>query len=355
MIWIWLAFLLFVLGMLALDLGVFHKHAHVVSMREAFTWSAIWVVLSLAFSAFVYFGYEHHWSGLGVAIDPVDGELNDGQSALVKYLTGYVIEKSLSIDNVFVIAMIFGSFQIPAMYQHRVLFWGILGALALRGVMIGVGARLILEFHWLLYFFGGLLIFTGLRMLFIKSTHDVPGEPTIIRWTRRLFPVAPLLHGERFLVPTDSVKEEIARDPEGATHPTPRFQPRFALTPLALALIMVEATDVLFAVDSIPAIFAITGDPFLVFTSNVFAMLGLRSLYFALAGMLDRFQGLKTSLALVLVVVGIKMLAASWLKSVLGKNFNLYVLGVIIGILAAGVVFSWGTSRHREPDGSTDD
>ncbi len=353
MLWIWLGFLAFILAMLALDLGVFHRHAHVVSMREAFSWSAVWVALSLAFSVFVYFGYENHWNGLGITPDPVDGDVNDGMEAVLKYLTGYVIEKSLSIDNVlsmlsdnvFVIAMIFASFRVPSMHQHRVLFWGILGALALRGLMIGVGAALIERFHWILYVFGGLLIFTGLRMLLIRSKHDVPGEPVIVRWTRRLFPVADRVHGEHFLIPAKEVSPESKLKPDGTPRPAPRFQTPFALTPLALALIMVEATDVLFAVDSIPAIFAITGDPFLVFTSNVFAILGLRSLYFALAGMLDRFHGLKTALALILVLVGVKMLSASWLKSVLGKNFNLYLLGAVVLILGAGMGLSWWKSR----------
>jgi tellurite resistance protein TerC len=351
MLWIWAGFVTFVLLMLALDLGVFHRRAHVVRVKEALGWSAVWVALALAFSVFVYHGYENHWLGLGSHPDAVDrsaefpeGKVNDGRSAVVKYLTGYVVEKSLSVDNVFVIAMIFGFLAVPAIYQHRVLFWGILGALAMRGMMIGVGAKLIAEFSWVLYAFGVFLIVTAVKMLLITETSD-PNETWAVRLTRRLFPVTERFHGEHFFVRAGSPASHEAATPgapvvsDGVVE---KARPgTWLLTPLALALIIVEATDLVFAVDSIPAIFAITADPFLVFTSNVFAILGLRSLYFALAGAIKAFRYLKVSLAVVLALVGVKMLAHTWLKDLLGPNFNLYLLLVVLGILGAGVVASW--------------
>jgi len=344
MIVIWLAFIAFVLLMLALDLGVFHRKAHAVSVREAVGWSAVWISIGLAFAVFVYFAYDGNWFGLGTMVDPVDGLVNGGAAAVEKYLTGYVVEKSLSVDNIFVIAMIFGFFAVPPLYRHRVLFWGILGALLLRGVMIVLGAKLIAEFHWVLYLFAAFLILTALKMLFLKSGHGDPNRNTVVRLTRRLFPVTARFHGEHFVVragTSASLESEVpgaaAVDDEVVQAARPGA---LLLTPLALALVMVETTDVIFAVDSIPAIFAITGDPFLVFTSNVFAILGLRSLYFALAGMVEKFRYLKISLALILLVVGLKMLIAGWLKEVLGKSFNLYVLLTVLAILAAGVAAS---------------
>jgi tellurite resistance protein TerC len=290
--------------------------------------------MALAFAAFVYLGYEHHWLGLGLTPDPVersaafpDGRVNDGRAAALKFLTGYVVEKSLSVDNVFVIAMLFGYFGVPRLYQHRVLFWGILGALAMRGVMIAIGARLVAEFAWVLYVFGAVLILTAVKMMRMKTVHADPGETAAIRLIRRLFPVSDQFHGERFFV----------RGPTGA----------LVLTPLALALVLIETTDLLFAVDSIPAIFAITADPFLVFTSNVFAILGLRSLYFALAGALHAFEYLKHALAVVLATVGVKMLAHGWLKEVLGPNFNLYLLAAVLLILGGGVLASVVALRWR--------
>jgi tellurite resistance protein TerC len=324
MFWIWSGFVLFILALLALDLGVFNRKAHVVSVKEALLWSAFWIALGLAFSVFIYFGYERHWLGLGVHPDRVDSVINNGHRAVVKYITGYIIEKSLSVDNIFVIALIFSYFGVPAMYQHRVLFWGILGALLMRGVMIGVGATLIARFHWILYLFGVFLIVTAIKMLFMNTEHGEPGKNPVVRLTRKFFRVTDQYHGQHFVV-------------------------REGLTPLALALIVVETTDVVFAVDSIPAIFAITADPFLVFTSNVFAILGLRSLYFALAGMMNKFRYLKVSLAIVLAVVGVKMLAAEWFKSLLGQNFNFYLLGLVFAILAAGVIAS--VMANRRDDG----
>ena len=343
MFWIWAGFISIVILLLALDLGVFHRKAHVVSMREALAWSAVWIGFGLAFSVCVYFGYENQWAGMGTTVDPVGGTINDGYQATVKYLTGYVIEKSLSVDNIFVIAMIFGFLGVPPIYQHRVLFWGILGALVMRGVMIVVGATLIARFHWILYVFGVLLIITAVKMLIIRE-HSDPAQNIVVRWIKKLFPVTDRFHGEHFLVRAGTERSRKAAVP-GATplrdEAVERARPgTWMLTPLALALILVETTDLIFAVDSIPAIFAITADPFLVFTSNVFAILGLRSLYFALAGLMDKFQYLKLSLAIVLAVVGLKMLLAEQLKEALGPGFNLYLLLLVLVVLGAGVLAS---------------
>ncbi len=349
--WPWIAFLTFVLLMLALDLGVFHRKAHVVSVREALAWSGVWLAMGLVFSVVVYFAYEGNWSGLGTMVDAVDGLMNDGASATEKYLTGYVVEKSLSVDNIFVIAMIFGFLAVPPLYQHRVLFWGILGALVLRGVMIGIGAKLIAEFHWILYVFAVFLILTAVKMLFLKSDETDPNKNPMVRLIRRYFPVTAKFHGEHFIVRAGtpaSLEAEFPGASGVADEMVDKAKPgTWLLTPLALALVMVETTDLIFAVDSIPAIFAITADPFLVFTSNVFAILGLRSLYFALAGMVDKFRYLKVSLAVILMVVGVKMLLAEWLKLALGKHFNLYLLTVIILVLAVGVVASILADRRQ--------
>jgi tellurite resistance protein TerC len=351
MLLIWLGFIAFVLLMLALDLGVFHRKAHVVRVKEALAWSAVWIGLGLAFAFFVYHGYENRWLGLGTAPDAVErsaefpaGRPNDGRSAVVKYLTGYVVEKSLSVDNVFVIAMIFGFLAVPPIYQHRVLFWGILGALAMRGAMIALGARLIAEFSWILTLFGVFLIATAVKMLLIRETTD-PNATWVVRLVRRLLPVTERFHGEHFLVRAGSAASREAETPGAAAAvdaAVARARPgTLMLTPFALALVLVETTDLVFAVDSIPAIFAITADPFLVFTSNVFAILGLRSLYFALADAIAAFRYLKVSLAVVLALVGVKMLTHSWSKSLLGPSFNLYLLAVVLAILAAGVLASW--------------
>jgi tellurite resistance protein TerC len=353
MIWMWAGFVLFVLLMLALDLGVFHRKAHVVSVREALGWSALWVGLGLAFSVFVYFGYEHRWLGLGLAVDAVDGQVNDGASATVKYLTGYILEKSLSVDNVFVIAMIFAFMAVPRIYQHRVLFWGILGALVMRGIMIAVGAGLIARYHWILYVFGVFLLVTAVKMLLIRE-HTDPAESLAVRWAKRWLPVTDRFHGEHFIVRAGSAPSREAAVPGVAPLPdaaVDRAVPgTLMLTPLALALILVETTDLIFAVDSIPAIFAITADPFLVFTSNVFAILGLRSLYFALADMIARFRFLKVSLALVLALVGLKMLLAEPLKAALGPAFNIYLLLVVLVVLGFGVMASLWTGPAIEPE-----
>jgi tellurite resistance protein TerC len=341
MAWAWIAFISLVLALLALDLGVFHRRAREVSVREAVTWSAVWLTLGLSFSLFVRLAYDAKWFGLGDTVDATDGTVLDGAAAMEKYLTGYIVEKSLSVDNIFVIAVVFGFFAVPAIYQHRVLFWGILGALLMRGVMIAVGAKLIADFHWVLYVFAAFLILTGLKMLTAKTEHSDPDRNIVVRLTRRLFPVTARLHGEHFVVRAGEPSSREAELPGAPVLPddvVDRAKPgTLLLTPLALALVMVETTDLIFAVDSIPAIFAITADPFLVFTSNVFAILGLRSLYFALAGMVGKFRYLKVALALVLLVVGVKMLIAKQLKAALGESFNLWLLAVVLLILACGV------------------
>lgn len=357
---LYIGFVLFILGLLALDLGVFHRKAHVVSVREALGWSTLWIGLGLAFTMFVYFGYEHHWLGLGTSRDAtsiapstVDGVTyyNDGGSAAIKYLTGFVVEKSLAVDNIFVIAMIFTFLHVPAIYQHRVLFWGIVGALLMRGIMIAVGAALIAEFSWIIYVFGAFLIVTGIKMLVVKSEPGNFDNNIVVRAVRRLFPVTERYHGEKFFVRAGTAASLAPAQP-GAPVEEDRVvstAKRGALlaTPLFLGLVLVEFTDLVFAVDSIPAIFAVTTDAFLVFTSNVFAILGLRSLYFALAGMIDRFKYLKVSLSLVLMVIGVKMMTHGWLKAWLGAHFNFYVLGVVAAIIAAGVIASLSATRKN--------
>jgi len=292
--WPWVFFNLAVLALLALDLGVFHRKVHVVSVREALGWSAVWIALSLAFNALVYF-----WLGSGPALE---------------FLTGYVIEKSLSVDNIFVIVLIFAFFRVPAELQHRVLFWGILGALVMRGGFIAAGAALLEHFHWVIYIFGGFLVITGIRMALERDESFDPADSMMMRIAKRILPVSSDYDGQRFFT---------------------RVNGRRAATPLLLALLIVESTDLIFAVDSIPAIFAVTSNPFIVYTSNICAILGLRSLYFALAGMMSKFVYLKLGLSAVLTFVGVKMLLAGvW------QMPTLVSLGVIVGILAIAVIAS---------------
>jgi tellurite resistance protein TerC len=327
MIWAWTGFLVFIGVILALDLGVFNKKAHAPTLREAMFFTAGTVVMAGLFAVLAYYAYDAHWLGLGTAIDAVDGNVNDGRLAAVKFLTGYVVELSLSMDNVFVIALIFEHLKVPLKFQHRVLFWGILGALVMRGTMIGVGAQLVARYHWLLYFFGAFLVFTGIKMLFQSTQeHEEEVESFVTRWLRRHFPVTDRFHDSHFIVELN-----------GKTF----------LTPLAVALVLVETTDLIFAVDSIPAIFAITADPFLVFTSNVFAILCLRSLYFGLAGLIQKFRYLKVSLSLVLAIVGVKMLAAKWIKAWLGESTNFWLLGLIFLVLIGGGVASWIVDKRK--------
>jgi tellurite resistance protein TerC len=263
----WVAFVAFIVGMLAVDLLVFHKEAHAVSTREAAIWSVVWVTLGLSFGVVVWL-----WQGADAG----------GQ-----YLAGYLIEKSLSIDNIFVFALIFGYFSVPAAYQHRVLFWGVFGALVLRAVFIAAGATLLEQFHWTIYVFGAFLVFTGIRMARSRDEAIHPERNPALRLFKRVVPTTEEYHGQNLTV---------------------REAGRRMATPLLAVLVLIETSDILFAVDSIPAIFAVTNDPFLVFTSNAFAILGLRALYFMLAGMIDRFVFLKIGLAAVLVFVGAKML-----------------------------------------------
>ena len=319
--WLWFGFIVLVLLLLALDLGVFHRQAHVVHVREALLWSGIWILLALLFNGFVYFAYEYHWHGLDLPnAEP------DGRAAAVFFFTGYIVEKSLSLDNIFVIALIFSYFKVPALYQHRLLFWGVLGALVMRGAMILAGAALIERFHWVVYVFGVLLIVTAARLLLARQEPD-PKNNLLVRAVKKLFAVT-----DDFVGPNLAVRSE----------------GRLMLTPLALALVAVESADVVFAVDSVPAIFAITLDPFLVFTSNVFAILGLRSLFFALADILERFHYLKLSLAVLLVLIGVKMLLKDVLEDVPGLTY--YTLGVIAFVLAAGVVASLIRARRMQSE-----
>ena len=299
-LWLWAGFNLFVLGMLAVDLGIFHRQAHAVSMREAGIWSAVWIALALAFNLGV-------WKFLG----PQPG---------VEFLTGYLIEKSLSIDNIFVIALLFTYFKVPGEYQHRVLFWGILGALVMRAAFILAGAALLERFHWIIYLFGGFLVLTGIKMAFAPEHGVEPERNPVVRLVRRLMPVTSDFRGASFFV---------------------REGGRRAATPLFLVLVMVEFTDLVFAVDSIPAIFAVTRDPFLVYTSNVFAILGLRSLYFLLAGVMHKFEYLKLGLAAILVFVGAKMALVDWVKVP-----TVLSLGVIAAILALAVAASLFKARR---------
>lgn len=263
----WVLFNCFVLLMLALDLGVFHRKTHLISLREALTWTFVWIFLALVFNAIIY-----QWRG---------------QQQALEFFTGYLVEKALSIDNIFVFIMIFSYFQTPPQYQHKVLFWGIIGALIMRVIFIFAGVALIERFHFTIYIFGALLVYTGYKMFQHRDTNIEPDKNPVVKFFKRFFPVTPLLHGDRFFVKIDGKRY---------------------LTPLFLVLILIETTDLIFAVDSIPAILAITQDQFIVYTSNVFAILGLRSLYFALAGIVHRFWMLSYALAIVLVFVGIKML-----------------------------------------------
>lgn len=268
-IWLWIGFNLFVLAMLALDLGVFHRKTHVISAKEAAVWSVVWISLSLLFNAGIYFFWDR--------LVPDSGYSNS--EAAFAFFTGYLIEKSLSVDNIFVFILIFSYFRVPAAYQHRVLFWGILGALIMRGILIVIGAALLKEFHWLIYVFGAFLIFTGIRMALSQHEEVQPEHNPVVRFFRKLMPVTASYEEAKFFVRRAGI---------------------LMATPLFLVLLIVESTDLVFAIDSIPAIFAVTQDPFIVYTSNVFAILGLRALYFLLANVMEKFQYLKLGLSFVL-------------------------------------------------------
>ena len=315
--WFYGAFLLFVLFMLALDLGVFNRKAHVVSFKEAAAWSFVWVSLALVFNYILYryslwkFPQDERL----LAIPNFNPDLAAWNVSL-EFLTGYIIEKSLSIDNIFIFVMVFAYFSIPAKYQHRVLFYGILGALFFRAVFIAMGSAL-MQFHWVIYLFGGFLIITGIKMFFANNEEIEPERNFLIRIFKKFMPVSPKLDGQNFFS---------------------RIDGRWHATPLLIALLFLEATDIIFAVDSVPAIFAITAEPMIVFTSNIFAILGLRSMYFMLAGVIDKFHLLKYGLAVVLVFVGLKMV---WLNDAFGGKFPItWSLGIITGVIGLSVVLS---------------
>ncbi len=376
-IWAYVGFIGLVIAFLALDLGVFHREAHEVKMKEAVTWSIVWLTCGIAFSGFVYMAYEHHWLGLGLdtakystseAIGAgapliVSGEVQ-GLEAANQYLVGYVVEKSLAMDNIFVIALIFSFFAVPAKYQHRVLFWGIIGALLMRGGMIFIGAGLILKYQWILIVFGGFLILTALKMALIKGSDDV-SQNIAVRVCKKFFRVTEFYDGQKFftkrtLKPTYS-KNARGEDTMDAP-PAGSLSAAWAITPLFLALILVEITDLVFAVDSIPAIFAITPDPFIVFTSNIFAILGLRALYFCLAALIPKFRFLKAALILILAFVGVKLLLLSVppYLDVIGmatadpiKIGTTLSLLVIVGALTLATVLSVAIPARALPVGNT--
>jgi tellurite resistance protein TerC len=311
--WHWAGFILCVLFFLALDLGLFNRHAHVVKFKEAAAWSTLWFVLAMAFAGVV--------------------AASRGREEAIQFTTGYLIELSLSMDNVFVIALIFAFFRVPSQYQHRVLFWGILGALLMRGVMIAAGAALVQRFQWTLYLFGAFLIATGIKMLFVHDGGVHPERNLFVRGARKFFPVTAELHGQKFITRVDG---------------------RRMLTPLVLVLLVVETTDLIFALDSIPAIFAVTTKPFIIFTSNVFAILGLRSLYFLLAGAIDYFRYLKVGLSVVLVFIGTKMLLEphsyepKWFQIEIPTSVSLMVVAAIILIaVVLSVMVAEREKRNR--------
>jgi tellurite resistance protein TerC len=302
-IWFWVGFIAFVLTMLSLDLGVFHRTPHMVSAKEAAIWTAVWVALALVFAAGLFHFYGHR-PGL-------------------TFLTGYVVEESLSVDNIFVIVLIFDYFRVPASCQHRVLFYGILGALVMRGLFIGLGAVLIAQFHWILYIFGAMLIITGIRMA-IRGDEEFKGEDNpVVRFVRRFMPISQGFHGKHFFTVENGKR---------------------LATPLLLVLVLVEVTDLVFAIDSIPAIFGVTRDPFIVFTSNIFAVLGLRSLYFLLAAVVTRFYLLKYALSAILTLVGVKMLGEHYFEIGI-----LLSLGIIVGLLGIAIAASLIWPKRATP------
>jgi len=298
-IWFWIFFNVMVLIMLALDLGVFHKKLHVVSVKEALIWTGIWIFLALCFNGFIYFML--------------------GETKALEFFTGYVIEKALSVDNIFVFVLIFSYFNIPAIYQHKVLFWGIVGALIMRVIFIFAGVALLEKFHWTIYIFGAFLIFTGIKMLFDKDKKIEPDKNPVIKFFKKIIPTTTELHGDKFFIKQNN---------------------KNYATPLFIVLIMIEITDLIFAVDSIPAILAVTQDHFIVYTSNVFAILGLRSLYFALANIIDRFKYLAVGLAIILVFVGLKMVVIDFYK--IPIHFSLLIIFLI---LTFSVIFSLVKTR----------
>jgi tellurite resistance protein TerC len=312
-LWLWVSFNLFVLAMLAIDLGIFHRKSHSVSVKEGAIWSVVWISLAMVFNLIIYLFWDSMMPG---------SSYSNGEAGLA-FLTGYLIEKSLSVDNIFVFVLLFSYFAVPSQYQHRVLFWGILGALIMRGTLIFVGAALIKEFHWIIWIFGAFLIFTGIKMAFGTGDDEVhPENNPLVKLFRRFMPVTEGYEGDRFFVVKNGVR---------------------MATPLFVVVLIVESTDLIFAVDSIPAIFAVTQNPFIVYTSNVFAILGLRSLYFVLAGVMDKFYYLKAGLAVVLTFVGVKMVIVDIYKIPTAIS-----LGVIVSVLTIAVIASLIRSRRLE-------
>lgn len=317
---VWSGFFVIFISVLVLDLSVLHRESRTMEVKQALFWTVVWVAVAMSFTALVYGLYEHNWFGWRDAPGAIDG----GEAAL-QYVTGYLLEWSLSVDNIFVIAVIFTFMKIPAQFQYRVLFWGIVGAIALRGVMIAMGAALIHAFDWMFYVFGAVLLLSAARML--KSDEDQfdPGKSVLVRAARRVYPVTDRLDGDRFFTKVDGVR---------------------AATPLFVTLLFVDFADVVFAVDSIPAIFAVTQDPFIVFTSNAFAILGLRALYFAIAGMMMMFRYLKVSLIFILAFVGVKMMLHHHVQI-----SHVLSLAIIVGFLAIGVLASlWVGRKEGTPE-----
>jgi tellurite resistance protein TerC len=306
-VWPWIGFVVFVMAMLAIDLGVFNRKAHEIKVYEAARWSAITAVLAMIFASGIWWG----WLPLGVS----------GGAAAMEFITGYIIELALSVDNIFVFVLLFSYFKVPPKYQHRVLFWGVLGALGMRGAMIGAGALLIERFAWVIYVFGAFLVFTGIRMATQDELDIEPESNPALKLVRRILPVSNVYDGQHFFV-----------------RKTLGGRLRWEATPLFVVLVLVETTDLIFAVDSIPAIFAVTKDPFLVFTSNVFAILCLRSLYFLLAGVIDKFHYLKLGLSVVLVFIGVKMLVSGTYHIPITLSL-LVVAGVLTGSVVASLMF----------------
>lgn len=310
---VWIGFIVLVMLLMAIDLGVFNQKAHIQTYKEALYSTLGWIVLSLVFNVFIYFGYEYQWFGLGTYIHEPMG----GREAALKYLTGYLLEESLSIDNLFVMALVFARFRVPKKYQHRILFWGILGVLVFRGILIGAGIWLVHYFTWLFYFFGALLLYSAVKMLKHEEepTEEDMDKNKVVRFIRRFYPVSNSYDEGHFFTIENGRK---------------------AATPMLVALLMIETTDIVFAFDSVPAVFSITTDPFLVFSSNIFAILGLRSLYFVLADILDRFEYLRYSLIAILFFIGIKMILIP-LKVHMPIGISLGIIGIFLVI---GVAFS---------------
>jgi tellurite resistance protein TerC len=309
-IFAWLIFAAFIVILLIIDLKVVNKEQHEVSTKEALLWTLIWIGLAFVFNIVVYFAFEYNWFNILAN----SSDIKSGKDAVLKFFTGYLIEKSLSLDNIFVIAMLFAYFNIPLKYQHSILFWGILGALVFRAIMILLGTALIHQFSWIMYVFGGLLVISALKMLFGGESEFDADKSNVVKLIRKFYPVTNDMHGGKFFARVNGIK---------------------MATPLFVILMVIEFTDIIFAVDSIPAIFAVTTDAFIVFTSNVFAILGLRSLYFVLASFIEKFKYLKFSLVVLLLFIGIKMLLAHYVHISIPLS-----LGIIILILAIGIIAS---------------